>query len=80
MMGQARIAGQSVIVSGAYGGDGLPKDYEKLTLAARGKLVRLPEELEAKFWAGGGHNSAGSEAKAMKAWAIETFSKGKVAA
>ena len=51
MMGQARIAGQSVIVSGAYGSDGLTLDYEKLTLAARGKLVRLPEELEAKFWA-----------------------------
>ena len=43
MMGSARIAGQSVTVSGAYGGDkGLPRDYESLTPAARAKTNRSP--------------------------------------
>lgn len=73
MMGTARIAGQSVTLSGSYGSDGLPMDYESLSLAARGKVVRLPAELQEKFWQGGGHNSAGNEASAMREWANATF-------
>lgn len=76
MMGTARIAGQSVTVSGAYGSDGLPMDYEKLTPAGREMLVEVPKELAEEFWNGGGHNSAGAEAPAMRKWALETF-KGK---
>lgn len=79
MTGTARIAGQSVTVSGSYGSDGLPMDYEKLIPAARVKLVELPADLTEEFWKGGGHNSAGSEASAMRRWALEAF-KGKVAA
>lgn len=73
MMGTARIAGQSVTVSGSYGSDGLPMDYEKLTPLARAKLVRVPDELTEQFWAGGGHNCAGEEAPAIRQWALETF-------
>lgn len=75
MMGTIRIAGQSVTVSGSYGDDGLPMDYEKLTPAARAKVVEVPKELCDAFWAGGGHNCAGNEAQAMLDWAIKTFGK-----
>jgi hypothetical protein len=73
MMGTINIAGQRATVSGTYGDDGLPMDYEDLTLAARAKLVELPKELCDKFWAGGGWNEAGSEAQAMHDWAAKTF-------
>jgi hypothetical protein len=76
MMGTARIAGQSVTVSGSYGSDGLPMDYEELTPAGRQKLVEVPKDLADKYWAGGGWNSSGSEAPAMKEWALKTFRKG----
>lgn len=75
MMGAARIAGQSVTVSGSYGSDGLPMDYEDLTPAAQAKLVELPPDLADKFWAGGGHNEAGNEAFAMRDWALAAFKK-----
>lgn len=75
MMGTAKIKGQSVTVSGSYGGDGLPMDYEKLTPEARTALVELPEDLANEFWAGGGHNSAGKESAAMREWALKTFKK-----
>ena len=62
-----------LILSGTYGSDGLPCDYEKLAPSARAKLVRVPDYLTAAFWSGGGHNSAGSEALAMRDWALATF-------
>lgn len=73
MMGSARIAGQSITVSGSYGSDGLPGDYETLTPAARAKLCQLPADLTDTFWRGGGHNSAGNEAPAMQKWALAVF-------
>jgi len=75
MMGTARIADQSLTLSGSYGSDGLPCDYEKLTESARTKLIELPAELIEEFWKGGGHNCAGSEASAMRNWALATFKK-----
>ena len=75
MMGTARIAGQSLTLSGSYGSDGLPCDYEKLTEAARTKLTEVPTELAEEFWRGGVHNCAGSEAAAMRKWALETFKR-----
>jgi hypothetical protein len=62
-----------LVLSGTYGSDGLPCDYEKLTSQARTKLVRVPDDLTEVFWKGGGHNSAGSEAYQMRDWAIKTF-------
>lgn len=73
MMGTAKIGGQSVTVSGAYGNDGLPMDYEKLSPKARKHLVELPPDLTEKFWAGGGWNEAGAEARDMHAWAKKEF-------
>ena len=70
MMGTINIAGQRVTVSGSYGADGLPMDYEDLAPAARSKVVEVPEDLAEVFWRGGGHNCAGSEAPAMRHWAI----------
>jgi hypothetical protein len=69
MMGSINIAGQRITVSGAYGHDGLTCDYEKLTPAAREKLVEVPQVLAETFWNGGGHNSSGKEAPAMRDWA-----------
>jgi hypothetical protein len=69
MMGAARIAGERVGLSGAYGDDGLPMNFEKLTPAQRRAFIKIPDDLAEVFWKGGGHNSAGSEAEAMVEWA-----------
>ena len=63
MMGTARIGGQSITLSGTYGDDGLPCDYEKLGPVARTKLTELPAELTETFWAGGGHNDRSASSK-----------------
>lgn len=73
MMGTVNIAGQRVTVSGSYGSDGLPTDYENLNESALSKVVPLPDSLANEFWAGGGHNSSGKEATAMRQWALATF-------
>lgn len=76
IMGRARIAGQSVTLSGSYGADGLTCDYEDLTPAARAKLTEVPTEVAEQFWKGeGGHNCAGSEGPVMREWAKRTFRK-----
>ena len=66
MMGTARIKGHSITMSGAYGGDGLTVDVP-LEVYAMG--VPLPQGLCDAWNTGGGWNSAGSEAPAMRAWA-----------
>ncbi len=79
MMGYARtlkVHGKSwtnLCLSGTYGSDGLPCDYEDLTPDSQKKLVLVPPDLAEKFWKGGGHNSAGDEASAMFDWALATF-------
>jgi len=73
MMGFARIAGQRITVSGAYGNDGLPDDYDKLTPQAQSKLTPLPADLTEIFWKGDGHNSTGNEREPMLKWALQTF-------
>lgn len=75
MMGTARIAGQSLTLSGSYGSDGLPCDYEKLSEAARAKLIRVPEDIEAIYWKGDGWNSSGSEGPDLRRWAKQQFGK-----
>ena len=69
MMGTARIEGKSYAVSGAYGGDGLPMDVDKIPHDA----MRLPAELYEAWNKGGGWNSAGNEALDMRKWALATF-------
>lgn len=77
MIGSARIAGQSVTCSGAYGSDGLTRDYEELNADARAKVTELPADLIETFWKGGGHNTSGNEAPAMREWALKTLKGGK---
>jgi hypothetical protein len=71
MMGYARIYGQSIVVSGSYGGDGLTcsvplEIYEKAQ-------VTIPQDLYDAWNHGGGHNSCGSEAPLMRKWALENL-------
>jgi hypothetical protein len=70
MMGTFRAFGHSITVSGTYGQDGLICDVPQ---EVYDRAVPVPTELM-KAWAkGGGWNSAGSEAPAMRAWALSTF-------
>lgn len=71
MVGKARVGGKDIALSGSYGSDGLPMDLSECPRPDL--LVRVPDALAAEFWAGGGHNSAGSEAPAMRQWAQENL-------
>ena len=71
MMGKARIYGYSVTVSGSYGGDGLICDVPD-EVYDRASMV-LPRALWDAWNKGGGHNSCGSEAPAMRKWANENL-------
>ena len=72
MMGRARIHNTSITLSGSYGSDGLPCSVFDDVYAAG---VELPSELYQAWNTGGGWNGAGSEAKAMREWALMTFPK-----
>ena len=71
MMGVARIYGQSISISGAYGGDGLPRSVPR-EIYDRAKVV-LPDYLRDLWNNGGGWNGAGSEAPEMKKWALQNL-------
>lgn len=66
MMGSANIGGAWYVVSGAYGSDGFPLTVDKLPKDAK----PLPKELYDAWSDGGGWNSAGDEAPAMRDWAL----------
>ena len=73
MMGGATVysadgVSHRVLLSGTYGNDGLSIDAEKYP-GLWEALMPIPPDLTAAFWAGGGHNSAGSEGSDMVAWA-----------
>lgn len=68
MMATARVGKDRVFLSGSYGSNGLPCDPSKFP-HAYGTMLPLPAELEAKFWSGGGHNTAGTEGPSLRAWA-----------
>ncbi len=70
MMGCARIGGKTITISGSYGSDGLPVTVDT-EIYNRG--IDLPQDLYNAWSKGGGHNSAGSEAVAMRKWAQENF-------
>lgn len=71
MMGFARVYRHRVTVSGSYGGDGLPCHVPH-EVYDRAQVV-LPDELYQAWANGGGWNSAGSEAEAMREWALENL-------
>ena len=66
MMGKARAKGRTLIVSGAYGGDGLPMSVDPDIFAM---AMPVPKPLYDAWATGGGWNGAGSEAHAMQVWA-----------
>jgi len=70
MMGRARVAGETIIVSGSYGADGLVKSE---STAVYNKGTDVPRELYDAWNKGGGWNGVGSEAEAMRKWALENF-------
>ena len=68
MMGHVKLGDQTITVSGTYGGDGLPRDLDSVHEWNRHMLIRMPPELEAEFWKGGGWNDAGSEGPSVREW------------
>lgn len=74
MMGEARLGTHRITLSGSYGEDGLTCDADKYP-GLWDTLVELPRELNTAFWDGGGHNTCGSEAPAMRAWAQENLKR-----
>ena len=70
MMGTARAYGHSITLSGSYGSDGLPCDVPQ---EVYDRAITLPEWLHKAWNEGGGWNSCGSEAPAMRQWARATF-------
>jgi hypothetical protein len=74
MMGSARAFGHKILLSGSYGGDGLPTSVPQ---EVYDRATPVPQELIDAWNKGGGWNSAGSEAPAMARWAVKTLLKEK---
>jgi hypothetical protein len=72
MMGEVWFGDYEITLSGTYGSDGLPISLDDIPELFE-KFVPLPQELQDAFWEGGGHNSAGAEAPAVLAWALENY-------
>ena len=68
MMGVARVMGRTLTLSGAYGADGLTMGVDDDIYA---RAVAVPAQLVEMWNKGGGWNSCGSEAPAMRMWALE---------
>jgi len=77
MMGRTKIGGCDIVLSGAYGSDGLPIHLPHKDIAQDmvGKiwdaLHPIPQDLQTAFWEGGGHNTCGSEASMLRAWTVK---------
>jgi hypothetical protein len=71
MMGSAKLGDYQTTLSGSYGSDGLPETVPDDVYCRFG--LELPDELYDAWNNGGGHNSAGSEAVAMRKWALENL-------
>ena len=71
MMGTARIGGESITVSGTYGDMGLPTSVPREVWQEYGTPV--PEDLYEKWNTGGGHNTGGTEAEALREWALDNL-------
>jgi hypothetical protein len=70
MMGSARVGKTRLTLSGSYGHDGLPVTVPDEVYEAG---APLPPELYEAWNKGGGWNSAGSEAEAMRRWAKQNL-------
>jgi hypothetical protein len=68
MMARVRVKGHKITLSGTYGSDGLPCDVEPDLYDL---MHPIPKALQDAFWAGGGHNTGGSEMQPIRAWALE---------
>lgn len=73
MMASIKICGEPLTLSGSYGSDGLPCTLDlsngiKDPVALFAKFHPIPEELQKAFWAGGGHNTCGSEGPLFRDW------------
>jgi len=79
MMGSVRLADHRIVLSGAYGFDGLPLSLDKEDIPSKvsqhiwDNMTPVPEDLTKQFWEGGGHNSVGSEGPAMREWALQNL-------
>jgi hypothetical protein len=67
MIGKARAFGHTIMVSGAYGSDGLPMTVPN---GVYQRAIPVPANLLEAWNNGGGWNGAGSEAQAMREWAL----------
>lgn len=72
MMGSARAFGRRIGLSGSYGGDGLTVTVPREIFD---RAIPIPAELHEAWNKGGGHNNAGSEAYAMRDWALANLDK-----
>ena len=72
MMGSVRVGGQTLVVSGSYGSDGLPKDVPQ---GVYDLGLEVPGELVESWNKGGGWNGAGNEANLVRAWAVENLDR-----
>jgi hypothetical protein len=72
MMASVQVGSEKLVLSGTYGGDGLPYlDSKGETERLWDRLHILPADLTEAFWNGGGHNCAGTEGPLIQAWARE---------
>jgi hypothetical protein len=74
MMGSARVGKTRLTLSGSYGSDGLPTTVPDEVYEMG---VALPQTLYDAWNNGGGWNTAGSEADAMRQWAKENLITGR---
>ena len=72
MMAKVKIKSHQIVLSGAYGADGLLKDVPGDVYALG---LDLPPELYEKWAKSDGHNSTGNEEPAMRKWAKENLTK-----
>ena len=70
MMGIVRVNGTSIVISGSYGQDGLPKTVSDEVWK---KALPLPQKLYDAWSKGGGWNSCGNEVGMMREWGLENI-------
>lgn len=72
MMGSARVLGERIGISGAYGSDGNPSTVSEKVFA---ESIPLPDHLYDAWNKGEGWNGAGSEVPLMREWANANLDK-----